>query len=180
MRTIKTAIILFICLVICEVLHLGNPMVMCVAAVFATRENMQSSLNFGRARVLGIAVGGILAMVYVSIDLFIINNNIVNIIILPLLAVTYIVVSTRLKNQAGLIGGLATFFMIIFSVPAKGAFIYTIVRVLMAAAGATLAIVINAIGIPREDAEEIEDDKEQIKQLEARIKQLETKISAGK
>ena len=65
MRTLKTAIAVMLCILLFQFSHRGSPMIACLAAVFSLRQDLNTSLSFGKSRIIGNTLGGFLALLYV-------------------------------------------------------------------------------------------------------------------
>lgn len=182
LRTMKTAIAVMCCIIFFHLTHRGSPMVATLAAVFALREDMSTTMSFGKSRILGNTIGGICGILYYICLQKLPNQSIGEIFLVPFFVLVTITVSTRLNNQKGIIGGVATLLFLCFSIPQTSSFTYAIDRVIDTFIGTLFAIFWNyLIKSPLEDKEEtIEEKKEtlavkqrEVQKLEEEIEQLE-------
>lgn len=70
MRTIKTALAVMLCILLFHVTDRGSPLIAALAAVFSLRHDLTTSISFGRSRVLGNSLGGLLALIFYYIQAF--------------------------------------------------------------------------------------------------------------
>lgn len=179
LRTFKTAIAVMCCIILFHITHRGSPMVATLSAVFALREDLSSTMSFGKSRILGNTLGGVSGLLYYVILQYFTHENLAQIFLVPFFVILTIVVSTRMNNQNGIIGGVATLLFISFSIPDSNYFIYAINRVVDTFIGTFIAIFWNyIIKSPLEDKEEsIEEKEQQIYDKEQEIKQLQEDIN---
>ncbi len=64
MRTIKTAIAVMLCILLFHFLDRGQPLIAALSAVFSLRQDLTTTLSFGRSRILGNSIGGGTAIFY--------------------------------------------------------------------------------------------------------------------
>ena len=141
MRTLKTAIAVMLCILLFQFSHRGSPMIACLAAVFSLRQDLNTSLSFGKSRIIGNTLGGFLALLYVLAQDYFPNQNLVELMLLPLLVIIVIVVSDGINNNAGIISATATLLMISLSIPQSDSFQYAMERVLDTFIGTFIATV---------------------------------------
>lgn len=99
MRTLKTAIAVMLCILLFQFSHRGSPMIACLAAVFSLRQDLNTSLSFGKSRIIGNTLGGFLALLYVLAQDYFPNQHLVELLLLPLLVIIVIVVSDGINNN---------------------------------------------------------------------------------
>ncbi|MGX4686712.1 aromatic acid exporter family protein [Vagococcus sp. JNUCC 83] len=179
LRTLKTAIAVMCCIVFFHLTHRGSPMVATLAAVFALREDMSTTMSFGKSRILGNTIGGICGILYYICLLKLPNQSIGEIFLVPFFVLITITVSIRLNNQKGIIGAVATLLFLCFSIPKTSSFTYAIERVIDTFIGTFFAIVWNyLIKSPLEDKEEtLEDKKEALEEKKQEVITLEKEIA---
>ena len=158
MRTLKTAIAVMLCILLFQFFHRGSPMIACLAAVFSLRQDLNTSLSFGKSRIIGNTLGGFLALLYVLAQDYFPNQHLVELLLLPLLVIIVIVVSDGINNNAE--------------------------RVLDTFIGTFIAIGLNVFLQPKpaEEAHEISEDLAELekkeKELEALRQQVQARIDA--
>ena len=184
MRTLKTAIAVMLCILLFQFFHRGSPMIACLAAVFSLRQDLNTSLSFGKSRIIGNTLGGFLALLYVLAQDYFPNQHLVELLLLPLLVIIVIVVSDGINNNAGIISATATLLMISLSIPQSDSFQYAMERVMDTFIGTFIAIGLNVFLQPKpaEEAHEISEDLAELekkeKELEALRQQVQARIDA--
>ncbi len=181
MRTLKTAIAVMLCILLFQFFHRGSPMIACLAAVFSLRQDLNTSLSFGKSRIIGNTLGGFLALLYVLAQDYFPNQNLVELMLLPLLVIIVIVVSDGINNNAGIISATATLLMISLSIPQSDSFQYAMERVL------DTFITFIAIGLnvflqpkPAEEAHEISEDLAELEKKEKELEALRQQVQAAR
>lgn len=64
MRTIKTVISVAICLIFYGALGMEPPLYACIGAVISLQDTVENSISFGKARIMGTALGGALGVIF--------------------------------------------------------------------------------------------------------------------
>lgn len=178
MRTLKTALAVMICIIIFKVFHRGTPMIAAIAAVFSLRQDLSTSLSFGKSRIIGNTLGGVLAILYFFIQNHFSHDFIVELIFIPILVIIVIVVSDGLNNNSGIISAIATLLLIALSIPQGETLSSAISRVIDTFIGTFVGIGVNFIMRPKlqEEKKEIEDDFMLLKKKEQELEALKLKI----
>ncbi|AQP54302.1 hypothetical protein CBF34_03375 [Vagococcus penaei] len=181
LRTLKTALAVMACIIFFHLTDRGSPMVATLSAVFALREDLPTTIDFGKSRILGNTVGGLNAFFYYLLHQEIANKALAETLLIPLFVALTIIISISLNNQAGIIGGVATLLFITFSIPKDESFLYAFHRVIDTFIGTFFAISMNyVIKSPLEDKTEtiheklvkISNKEKEIEQLKQEIKEL--------
>ena len=130
------------------------------SSCFSLRQDLNTSLSFGKSRIIGNTLGGFLALLYVLAQDYFPNQHLVELLLLPLLVIIVIVVSDGINNNAGIISATATLLMISLSIPQSDSFQYAMERVLDTFIGTFIAIGLNVFLQPKpaEEAHEISED----------------------
>lgn len=68
MRNIKTALAVFFCLVICEMIDVIKPFYAGIAAVMSMKEDHYGSWKYGKERMFGTLIGGILGIFILTLE----------------------------------------------------------------------------------------------------------------
>lgn len=113
------------------------------SSCFSLRQDLNTSLSFGKSRIIGNTLGGFLALLYVLAQDYFPNQHLVELLLLPLLVIIVIVVSDGINNNAGIISATATLLMISLSIPQSDSFQYAMERVLDTFIGTFIAIGLN-------------------------------------
>lgn len=64
MRTIKSALAVFLCILFFHLTQRGIPMIAALSAVFSLRQDLTTTVSFGKSRIIGNTLGGTLAIIY--------------------------------------------------------------------------------------------------------------------
>lgn len=160
MRTIKSALAVFLCILFFHVTDRGLPMIAALSAVFSLRQDLTTTVSFGRSRIIGNSIGGFLGIIYFLVKNYFHNDFLVELFLLPVLVVIVIVVSDGINNNSGIISAIATLLLIALSVPQGESSLYAIQRVLDTFIGTFIAIGINFFLRPpeTEKKEELVED----------------------
>lgn len=139
MRTIKTALSVFILVLISAFTHV-DPQISALSAVFSQRADVTSTLSFGLRRTLAIVCGAFASLIFIFLHQILPDHFLVT----PILAGLGIIITIQsnliVKNPQGVIGGSATFLVIVFNIPAENQYIYAILRVFDTFLGAIVAV----------------------------------------
>lgn len=174
MRTAKTAIAVMICILLFHFLNRGQPLIAALSAVFSLRQDITTTVSFGKSRVIGNSIGGGAALIYFFVKQNFQNDFLIELFLLPALVAVVIILSDGINNNAGIIAGIATMLLITLSVPQGESFMYALERVLDTFIGTLVALMINFIIRPpkQEEEKEITEDLALLKQKEANLQKL--------
>lgn len=161
MRTIKSALAVFLCILVFHVTNRGIPMIAALSAVFSLRQDLITTLSFGRSRIIGNTIGGLLGIIYFFVQNYFHNDFLVELFFLPFLVIVVIIVSDGINNNSGIISAVSTLLLISLSIPQDESILYAIQRVLDTFIGTFIAIGINFFLKPPK----IEKKKELVKDL---------------
>lgn len=183
-RTAKTALAIMICVLLFRDTNANqSAMISSLAAVFALRQDLSTTISFGKSRIIGNSIGGLLAVLYYLINRGFHQNFLIELLVLPLLAACCIIINDGINNNSGIVAGMAAFLMIsLVVVPGKN-IQYMLMRILDTFIGTFVAISINFIGRPKpvEEETEIEEDlavlTEKEKVLKMQLAELQEKIN---
>ncbi|MGX7351159.1 FUSC family protein [Enterococcus canis] len=177
MRTMKTAVAVMLTILLFHFLDRGAPMIAALAAVFSLRQDLTTSVSFGKSRILGNSLGGALSIVYFVVQRFFDNSFLVELLLLPTLVVVVIVLSDGLNNNAGIISAIATMLLISLSIPRGESVYYALDRVIDTFIGTFIAIALNFIRPkPPETKREIDEDMKVLAKKEAELAALKEQI----
>ena len=173
MRTIKSALAVFLCILFFHVTDRGLPMIAALSAVFSLRQDLTTTVSFGRSRIIGNSIGGFLGIIYFLVKNYFHNDFLVELFLLPVLVVIVIVVSDGINNNSGIISSIATLLLIALSVPQGESSLYAIQRVLDTFIGTFIAIGINFFLRPpeTEKKEELVEDLVELQKKEALLRE---------
>lgn len=183
MRTFKSALSVLICILLFHFLNRGQPLIAALSAVFSLRQDLSTTLDFGKSRILGNILGGGAAILYLLLqNQFATNNFWIELIALPTLVAVVITFSDGIDNNAGIISAIATLLLITLSIPPGESVGFAFDRILDTFIGTLVAIGLNFVIRPpkMEAAKEIVTDlallKEQEIQLEKELKNVQEQI----
>jgi len=180
MRTLKTGLSVMIIVIFFLVFHRGNPMIACLSAVFSLRQDFESTMTFGKSRVLSNFIGGVASLVYLMLWNAAGQAEWADIILLPLLLMAVIIINDGIGNQKGIISGTAAFLMIACTLPAVGSYMYAVDRVVDTFLGLGAAMLMN-IGVhPHRPDETHAHLSETVRKAEHELKSDVTKYYTSK
>lgn len=168
MRNIKTGISVFICILICILFKRDTYVVSAITAVFTLREDVQTTLIYGKHRVGGNVIGAFFSLIVITVFKLFGETNLVQLICIPLTIVLLIAVLSKFGLQEGTVGGCATLLTILFMIPDTQSYSYAFSRIVDSFIGMFVALAINYI-LPnrqlakmacQEDMNKIEKDSE--------------------
>ena len=132
LRTFKTAVSVFICVVLFRILHRGSPMLAALSAIF----------KFALSRCIGNTTGGVVAILLFYVRAVLPFPEYTDLLLAPVGIVIIILFCNRF-NKTGVINSCATFLVIFFNVEAGQNTAYAIQRILDTIIGALIAIGVN-------------------------------------
>ena len=146
LRTIKTAIAILVILVFTHVFHRGQSaaMVAGISAIIAVRDSYSATLKASKARFIGSALGGTLAIVYYFFYLLSHQNFAVQIVLMPLFVLVNIVIMDGFNLHPGLVGANATLLIIGLTIPENAYVTYAVNRVFDTFFGVAVATLVNS------------------------------------
>ena len=178
MRTLKTALAVLICILLFRVLDRGTPMIAAIAAVFSLRQDLTTSVSFGKSRIIGNSLGGFLALIFILVQGFFSHSFIVEAIFLPFLVIVAIVLSDASNNNPGIITAIATLLLIALSIPQGESIYYVFDRVIDTFIGTFIGIGLNFFIRPKpiETKHAIDEDLAELAKKEKELEELRKKI----
>ncbi len=144
LRTTKTAISVGLCVLLFKLINRGSPMLAAISSIFTLRTDHNETVTFGKVRVFGNILGGVLAAIFIYIKVSLSLGGYADIIFAPL-AVIIIILFSNQFNPSGIISTCATFCVIYFNVENDENISFAIQRVLDTVIGAIIAIVVNIV-----------------------------------
>ena len=153
-------------------------MIAALSAVFSLRQDLTTTVSFGRSRIIGNTLGGLLGIFYFFVKNYFHNDFLVELFLLPLLVIVVIVVSDGIDNNSGIISAISTLLLISLSIPQGESSLYAIQRVLDTFIGTFIAIGINFFLRPPEieKKEELAEDLVELKKREERLREDLAKV----
>lgn len=180
MRTTKTALAVMICIILFKIFDRGSPMIAALAAVFSLRQDLSTSLSFGKSRIFGNTLGGFLAIIYFLVQGLFVHDFLVELFFLPFLVIVVIVVSDGINNNSGIISAIATLLLISLSIPQGESFLFALSRVIDTFIGTFIGIALNFFVKPKpiEEKNEIDEDLAMLEQKEKELADLRKKVQS--
>lgn len=174
MRTMKTALAVMICILLFKITDRREPLIAALAAVFSLRQDLTTTVSFGRSRVLGNSMGGLFAIFYFFIKQYVHQDFLLELFLLPLLVALIIILSDGINNNAGIVSAIATMLLITLSVTRSESIYFALQRVIDTFIGTFVAIAINFLIRPpeKEKESEIKEDLVVLKQKEAKLQEM--------
>ncbi|MBO0477552.1 FUSC family protein [Vagococcus sp. DIV0080] len=143
MRTIKTGLSVFFCILISFIFNRETYVVSSITAIFTLREDMYNTVKFGRHRVVGNVLGALFSVVAIFIFKTFGDGKLVQLIAIPLLIILLIGILSSTKNYEGTVGACATLLTILFMIPESQSYAYAFDRVVDSFIGMLIAFGIN-------------------------------------
>lgn len=143
MRTFKSALAVMLCILIFHLTNRGEPMIAALSAVFSMRQDLPTTLSFGKSRILSNSLGGSLAIIYILIQNQFQFQFAFELILVPVFVALVIIISDGIKNQAGIISGVSTLLLITLSIRGEESLSYAIARVIDTFIGTMIAVGLN-------------------------------------
>ncbi|MBF6626770.1 FUSC family protein [Aerococcaceae bacterium zg-BR9] len=145
-RTIKTVVAVMVTLLLYEWLNRQPATLAALACVFTLRNDVPTSIKFGRFRVFGNSVGAIIAGTVSQLELFLgIGNSYVHIFVVSLGVLLIIVICNQFNHSSSIVNASATYFVVLLTISHHDLVWYTVNRVLDAFVGATIAVTVNRL-----------------------------------
>ena len=144
LRTFKTAVSVFLCVVLFRILHRGSPMLAALSAIFSLRTDHQQTFKFAFSRFIGNTTGGVVAIILFYVRSVLPFPQYTDLLLAPIGIVLIILFCNRF-NKTGVINSCSTFLVIFFNVEASQNTAYAIQRILDTLIGAVIAIGVNHI-----------------------------------
>ncbi|KAF1304043.1 FUSC family protein [Enterococcus saccharolyticus] len=145
LRTIKTGLSVFICILISILLQRDTYVVMALTAIFTLREDMVNTLKFGKHRVVGNTFGALFSIIAIFLFHLVGDGKSVQLLVMPLLIIGMISLLSHFGYQEGTVGACATLLTILFMVPETESYQYAFARVVDSFIGMVVAIGVNQL-----------------------------------
>lgn len=136
MRTLKTAISVFICILVTKLLGIQYPFYSCIAAVISMQGSVSSSFHTGKNRMLGTFVGAITGLAFALIAP-------ANIFLIALGITIVISICSHLKWNKSVSISCIVFLAIMTNLDGKSPFVYSSGRLIETFIGIVISVVVN-------------------------------------
>ena len=147
MRTIKTSLIVAICLILSKLLNLSYPFYAAVAGIICIQNTVQGSINAAKERIIGTIIGSLLGILFVYVFSYNPWSSGIGVLIL-----LYFLRTIKLEDsyRVACVVYLATF------IPGHGPPItYGLHRTMATIIGIVIALIVNVIIFPPQYADDI-------------------------
>lgn len=122
MRTLKTGLSVFICVLFTFLFKRDTYVVSTITAVFTLRQDMQQTMKFGKHRIAGNIFGAFFSVVIIFIFNTLGRGQIVQLITLPVIIMLMITLLSGFGYPEGIVGACATLLTIVFMVPEQDSY----------------------------------------------------------
>lgn len=107
-RTIKTALSIFICLLLFSFLDrfpffdTSDAFLACVTAIICMKDSVNESVKIGAARLTGTFVGAVLGLLYLYVSIFL-HNQLISILLISLCIILLITICNKLNSPQAIV-----------------------------------------------------------------------------
>lgn len=143
MRTLKTSLCVFLCILISIVLKRDTYVVAAITAIFTLREDMENTIKFGKHRIFGNVLGAMMAVVVIFIFKVFGDTHLVQLIAIPLVILVQIALLAHFGYHEGTVGASATLLTIVFMISPDHSYKYAFDRVVDSFIGMGIALLVN-------------------------------------
>lgn len=146
-RIQKTALAVFICILISHLLGGKSPFYACIAAVICMQDSYKNTIKMGKNRMIGTIIGGI-AGIFATFIFFTYNNYYFDAAIISLLCIV-VIYCCNILNKPGSVT-IACIVLLANTVLSKDepSYMYTIIRILETFLGIIIATLVNRFIFP--------------------------------
>ena len=148
MRTFKTALVVFVCLIIYYlaetfvVITGFDALMACIAGIICLQDSMEKTFYTGFHRILGTLAGALIGMLFLYADRFF-NNVLLMISLVCFGIVVLIMIFNLLKISESIVIGCVVYLAIMLEQTKEAPYVSSIHRLLDTMIGVIIAIVIN-------------------------------------
>ncbi len=154
LRNIKTAIAVYICIILYHLLDLGNPLVALFSVVLCMQQNVSASVKEGKTRILGTFFGGAFAILFLNM-LYLENLTVyVQGAILSIFLIFIIYILNAMKKSEAISLSAVVFFVIIFDSSNDTILKVATFRIIDTTLGLVVAVLVNRFFFPPKNINE--------------------------
>lgn len=143
LRNIKTALSVFICILIFRIFNNNYPFYACISAVICMKDTVDNSLNMGKDRLIGTFLGGMIGVVFIYSLSFFPYLLHPNAIITALGVIICIYICTSINKPGSVSICCIVFIGIMISYTGSESYYYAITRTFDTAIGVVVAVLVN-------------------------------------
>lgn len=143
LRNLKTALSVFLCILIFKFFNNNYPFYACISAVICMKDTVDNSLNMGKDRLIGTFLGGMLGFIFIYVLSFFPYLNHPNALITALGVIICIYICTFINKPGSVSICCIVFIGIMISYTGLESYYYAISRTFDTAVGVIIAILVN-------------------------------------
>lgn len=160
MRNFKTAISVFICILVLEYTGIAKPFFACITAIIVMETDMHTSFEVGIYRFIGTVFGSVIGSLYAIIFYKFLPMDIllVRSIVIPLGVMLIIYILTSFKLKDSILMSCVVFLAIMIAMDSEAPLLsYALERIISTVFGAVVALLVNRFVYPYK----VKDTKEE-------------------
>lgn len=146
-RNFKTALSIFLCIVVLKAFGFESPFYACIAAVICLTDSYESSIKMGKNRMIGTVIGGSFGLI-ATIILSVYNTFWLRAIIIFVFTIAVIYVCTLLKKPGSVSIACIVLLANLLLNRDYSNYIYTFSRIIETFIGVVIAVAVNAYVLP--------------------------------
>lgn len=146
-RVQKTALAVFISIIISHLLGGKSPFYACIAAVICMQDSYENTVKMGKNRMIGTVIGGI-AGIFATYIFFKYNNYYFDAAVISLLCIVVTYICNLLKKPGSITIACIVLLANTVLIKQEPSYMYTIVRVLETFLGIIVATLVNKFVFP--------------------------------
>lgn len=158
MRTLKTGLCVFLCILISMILKRDTYVVATITAVFTLREDMENTIIYGKHRLIGNVMGALTSVIVILVFSLLGRTDLVQLFFIPTIIILMIAVLAHLGYHEGTVGACATLLTIVFMIPADQSYGYAFARVVDSFIGMGIALLVNYFMPIRQKVQKIDEE----------------------
>ena len=183
MRTIKTALAVFVCLLLYQVWGRDGSFLAAASAIICMQDSIEKSLTSGITRFLGTIMGAVCAMLILYLDRFLVGfylaSPYIMLLVMALGTMIIIMFCNLFKQKDAIVIGCVVYLVIVLGDGALSPFLYSANRLLDTTVGIIIAIIINRFicrppTCPEEET--TEDKADEAKAEEIKTEEVKTAV----
>lgn len=142
-RNLKTALAVFICMVLFELSGDKNPFYACIAAVICMKDTVESTFSMGKNRLIGTLLGGLIGVLFIFIVDNILFLQSINSLVTAVGVIGAIYLCNIIKKPGAVTICCIVFIGIMINYDGPASYSYAIGRSIDTSIGIIIAIFIN-------------------------------------
>lgn len=143
MRNFKTAISVFLCMIIAKIFNRGDFFYAIIAAIMCMQSTIKNTKKVGMDRMIGTIIGGLLGFIFLYID-FVFLSGRYNFILIPVGIIIDIYICNLLnKGSSSPISCIVMTSIIFYNGGWDEVYLYTFDRIIETGVGIVIAMIVN-------------------------------------